>query len=476
MSVRTFGMEAPALPAPVPRTVSTRRASALQLQRDVFGAAIWVCLLVPVLIWESNGGIGQLFGGPADALTSVGRLTGLLAAALMLVQILLAARLPWAEQGFGLDSLITFHGAVGGSAFGLMTLHIVLITMGYAASARLGVPAQFWSLVRTYPGMLLAACATALIVVVVLTSRSPLRRLMRYETWHLVHLYAYLATVLALPHELWTGADFTSSAWARAFWWGLYGVTVGSVLGWRFAVPLYRTWRYRLVVTAVAPEGQGVVSVYVQGRRLQELPVQAGQFFIWRFVGAPGWTRGHPYSLSAAPRGNRLRITVKALGDGSSALASLRPGRRVIVEGPYGRLHAGVRTRRLVTLVANGIGITPMRALMEALPYAPGELTLIYRVADVESAIFREELELLAAERGADVVYVPGPRTTTRESWLPARASAVSDADALLAIAPHVADSDVYICGAPGWMQLFREAALEAGVPAANVHFERFAW
>jgi predicted ferric reductase len=476
VTVRTFGLEAAASATPVVRQVSPRRASALQRHRDVTGVALWLCLLAPVLIWESNGGIGLLFGGPGDVLTTLGRLTGMVAAALMLVQILLAARLPWPEQGFGLDSLMAFHGGVGGSAFGLLMLHILLTTAGYAASARMPVLVQLWELIRTYPGMLLAACATGLLILVVISSRAPLRRLMRYETWHLVHLYAYLATVLALPHELWTGLDFTSSTWARIFWWGLYGTTVSSVLGWRVAVPLYRSWRHRLVVTAVVPESQGVVSVYVQGRKLRDLPVQAGQFFIWRFVGAPGWTRGHPYSLSAAPRGNRLRITVKALGDGTSALTALRPGSRVIVEGPYGRLHAGVRTRRRVTLIANGIGITPMRALMEALPYAPGELTLIYRVADEESSIFRDELALLATERGADVVYVPGPRATARESWLPARAASVPDADALLAIAPHLPDSDVYICGNPAWMELVREAALDAGVPSRNVHFERFAW
>lgn len=475
MSVRTFDPGAASRVAPVPREAPSRRASTLQRHRDVTGAGLWLCLLAPVLIWEDNGGAGLLLTGPADALTSLGRLTGLLSAALMLVQILLAARLPWPEQGFGLDRLMVFHGGVGGSALGLMLLHVVLTTMGYAASARMPVAVQLWSLIRTYPGILLATCATALVILVGVSSLPSIRHLMRYETWHLIHLYAYLATLLALPHELWTGYDFTSSWWARAFWWGLYGLVVGGVLAWRVAVPLYRSWRHRLVVTAVAPEGDGVVSVYLQGRRLQDLPVQAGQFMIWRFAGQ-GWTRGHPYALSAAPRGNRLRITVKALGDGSSAVSSLRPGTRAIVEGPFGRLHGGVRTRRLVTLIASGIGITPLRALMEALPYAPGELTLVYRVADVESATFREELEMLALQRGADVVYVPGPRATSRRSWLSASAATVSDADALLAIVPDLRDSDVFISGPVPWARMVQEAALDAGVPARNIHSERFAW
>ena len=97
----------------------------------------------------------------------------------------------------------------------------------------------------------------------------------------------------------------------------------------------------------------------------------AGQFFNWRFLSGPGWTRSHPYSLSAAPTDDTLRITVKDLGDGSHALADLKPGTRVVIEGPYGRLHAGVRTRQKVTLMASGIGISPLRALLDDLPAAP---------------------------------------------------------------------------------------------------------
>ena len=53
------------------------------------------------------------------------------------------------------------------------------------------------------------------------------------------------------------------------------------------------------------------------------------------------------------------------MGDGSLALSRLQPGTRVMVEGPYGRLHAGVRTRAKVLLDLTGI--TPMRALLEDL-------------------------------------------------------------------------------------------------------------
>ena len=89
----------------------------------------------------------------------------------------------------------------------------------------------------------------------------------------------------------------------------------------------------------------------------------AGQFFSFRFLGGPGWTRAHPYSLSAAPDGRTLRITVQVVGDGSAALRLLRPGTRVLVEGPYGRLSARARTRPKVALIGAGVGVTRRRSV-----------------------------------------------------------------------------------------------------------------
>ena len=198
------------------------------------------------------------------------------------------------------------------------------------------------------------------------------------------------------------------------------------------------------------------------GRRLDRLPVAAGQFFVWRFLDAPGWTRGHPYSLSAAPTGDTLRITVKDLGDGSRGSRTCGPGTRVAIEGPYGRLHGGVRTRRKVPLLAGGIGVTPLRALLEELPQDPGDVTLVYRASHERDLVFRAELEALADARGARVFYAVGPRVADRHSWLPQEAARLSDEDALRQLVPDIADHDVYLCGADGWMDA-AERALARG-------------
>jgi ferredoxin-NADP reductase len=131
---------------------------------------------------------------------------------------------------------------------------------------------------------------------------------------------------------------------------------------------------------------------------LDRLPARAGQFFQWRFLDGPGWSRAHPYSLSATPHGHMLRITVKDLGDGSAHVASLRPGTRALIEGPYGKLTGDTYTGGPVVLLACGIGVTPLLALLGELSYRPGEATLVYRA--------RSETEVASAARA---VTVAGP-------------------------------------------------------------------
>ena len=443
--------------------------------RDLAALLAWGSVLVVVALWVSRGGLQGLVGWDGW-LTGVGRISGLVASDLILLQVFLMARVPFVERSYGQDELARRHRLVGFASFTLMIVHVVTIVLGYATTASRGVLGQAWEMVWSYPGMLLATAGSLLLVMVVVTSVRAARRRLRYESWHLLHLYAYLGAGLALPHQIWTGVDFVGTPWARAYWWSVYAVSLGAVVVYRIGLPVFRSLRHRLVVERVVTEGPGVVSVHVRGRNLHRLPVSGGQFFAWRFLSGPGWTRAHPWSLSAAPTSDRLRITVKDLGDASFALSRLQPGTRVLIEGPYGRLLPSLRTRRKVTLIASGIGITPLRALLEELDFAPGEVTLLYRASTDTDLVFHDELSALAERRGARVVWLPGHRVPGRSSWLPSDAGHLSDAEGLRRLVGDIAEHDVYLCGADAWMSAAREAALACGVPSENIHLERFSW
>jgi len=451
--------------------VDPRPARVDVVARAGAGVAVVASLAVVVALW-AGGGI-TASGSWADGLTSLGRLTGLLAADLLLVQVLLMARIPVVERAVGQDRLARWHRLAGGTSVTLMVAHIGLISWGDAAGRLAAAPATFWALTLDEPGVLLAVAGTACLVMVVVTSVRAARGRLRYESWHLLHLYAYLGVGLALPHQLWAGQDFLSSPVATAYWWTLWAAAVVAVLVWRVGLPVLRTLRHDLRVTSVACEDDTVWSIYMTGRRLDRLPVAAGQFLIWRFRSGPGWSRGHPYSLSAAPDGRSLRISVKALGDGSRLVASLRPGTRVLVEGPYGRLTARPRTRAKVAFLGAGVGVTPLRALAEDLPYAPGDAVLLQRAT--ERPLFARELDVLAAERGLDVRWLPGHRRA-RDSWVGATNDPADDLTLLRRWVPDIAERDVYVCGPEAWTTAVRATLAAAGLPAARLHVETFGW
>ncbi|MBF4764307.1 ferric reductase-like transmembrane domain-containing protein [Nocardioides islandensis] len=445
-----------------------------ELARSLAGSTLWLSLILVTYWWLTGGGIQDL-GTWSGGLDSLGRLTGLVASVLLLAQVLLMARLPVLERAFGQDRLARIHRLVGFTSFNLMLAHIVLITWGYAIGRVTAVPSTLWNLVVDYPGMLLAVGGTVALVMVVVTSIKASRRRLRYESWHLLHLYAYLGVGLALPHQLWTGTDFTSSPGRTVFWWTAWGVAAGSVLVWRVVLPVWRNLRHDLRVTSVVPEGPGTWSVYLTGKRLHALGAEAGQFLGWRFLGRPGWTRANPYSLSAAPDGRSLRITVAGAGDGSAAVAGLRPGTRALVEGPFGRLTDRARTQRRVAYFGAGVGLTPLRALAEGAPYGWGEAILFHRYTD--HPLFRDELDVLARERGLQVVGLPGRRRYDG-SWL-GTGTDVGGADDVAVLRgwlPDLAARDVYVCGPPAWADALAASLLDAGLPERQLHLEIFAW
>ncbi len=462
----------PTLTRPVPPRRAGRAARADAVVRSGSVGVLWLSLLWLVFLWVREGGVQDL-GGWESSLLSTGRLTGLVASDLLLLQVLMMARVPLLERAWGQDRLAVLHRLVGFTSFNLMVAHVGLITWGYAAGRVAATPGTLWDLTWDYPGMLLGVAGSLCLVMVVVTSIRAARRRLRYESWHLLHLYAYLGAGLALPHQLWTGQEFLRSTASTIFWWGLWIAAAGSVLVWRVGVPVWRSLRHDLRVDSVVLESEDVFSIHLRGRALHRLPVQSGQFLTWRFLGRPGWTRAHPFSLSAAPDGQRLRVTVKDLGEGSGSLRHLAPGSRVLVEGPFGRLTERARTHPKLLFIGSGVGITPLRSLAEGLAYAPGEALVLYRYSG--TPLFIGEFQALMAERGLQVYALPGPRRTP-DSWLSAHAGTATDAQALLTWVPDLAERNVFVCGPEAWTDAVRRTTARAGLPADQFHVETFKW
>jgi predicted ferric reductase len=460
-----------------PSLVSGRQTAQLRptpLPRRWNVAAVEILIVVAVNaavivgMWVRHGGITNV-ADTATAINAAGQLTALLGTYLALLGLLLVARSPWLDQLFGTDRLIGWHRWVSFGTVWLLVAHTVLTTVGYAGIARAGVLDEWWTLLGTYPYVLMATVGMVMLIVVAATSIRAARRSLSYETWYGIHLYGYLAIALAFFHELAVGTDFASDTVAQLYWVALYVVVIGCIVAFRIGQPLRLYTRHHFRVANLIEESPGVVSVYVTGKNLDQLPVRAGQFFVCRFLQGGGWWRPHPYSLSAMPNTQFLRFTVKQSGDDTDALRQLRIGTRVFLEGPYGAFTGAARTQPGVLLIAGGIGITPLRALMEELSERRNEVVLLYRASSWDQVVFKNEIDSLMRSRHASVHYLIGRRRPDRQGDL-------FSPHSIERMVPDLAQRDIYVCGPESMIHHVQRSVRALGIPRKQIHAERFAF
>jgi predicted ferric reductase len=443
-------------PRPAPGSAGPRPARVGE--RGALTVIIAGAIAVLGLWWHSTPGVHGLGGW----LTGAGEVLGLLCGYGVVILVALMARLPPLERGLGNDRLARWHAMGGRYVVSLIVAHALLIIWGYAVTAHANVLSESATLLTQYPDVLMATVAGFLLLGVGVVSMRAARRRLRYETWYFLHFYTYLAIALAFSHQLADGAAFVTDLAARFWWSAMYLTVLVLVLWYRVAMPLRAFRRHRFEVLGVKEEAPGVISVYIGGRRLDELDAEPGQFFRWRFLTRSLWWSSHPFSLSAAPGADMMRITVKNLGDHTQALARLQPGTRIFAEGPYGAFTAGDSDRG-VLLLAGGVGITPLRAIFATLP---GHVTLIYRASSERDIVFRDELDAIAAARGATVHYLIGSRAEIGGDPLSPRV--------LRSMVPDLDEQDAYVCGPAGMTSAAVAALRAAGVPRRRIHFESF--
>jgi predicted ferric reductase len=401
-----------------------------------------------------------------SVVVSVSRLAALVGTYFAVVGMFLIARIPWVEKGVGHDRLVSWHRKLGPWSLYAIGAHVFLIVVGFAGQDSIPLYKELWQFLTTYDWMWAALAGFVLMVMAGVTSYKKARAKMSYETWWMVHILTYSAVALSFMHQVVNGQMFIGHPLNRAYWTALYIAMGASIIYWRFWVPFYRSWKVNLKVEKVVVEGPGVVSVIMKGNNLTSLNAQGGQFFGWRFLAKGHFLMSHPFSLSAAPSAKHLRITVKDLGDHSQSLAHLKPGTRVFVEGPYGAFTAGRSTRPHVVLVGGGVGITPVRALMDEFN-GGAQIDVIFRASRQEDLVLKAEMDYLANKSGGSirVNYLVGPRKNHP-----------MDAASLKALVPQIADSDIYICGPQALVSAVRAAAADLGVPKNRFHDEAFAF
>ena len=431
-----------------------------RLTATIFLVLVWLGAALAVLQSFVTAGLPIQIG-----VALVAHVTGMAAGYGAAIMLILMSRAPWLEYGVGAHRLARWHAWGGPMVIILTVVHALAAVLAWAYAGSIDLMAAAKDVVGI-PGLTSALAAIVLLILVGIASLRVVRQRLSYEWWHLVHLLTYLAVALGFAHQL-AGPDLAGRRWLQVAWSLLYTYAFALVLRWRLLQPLFQLWRHRLRVEQVWQESADVISVLMSGHHLDELRAEPGQFFRWRFLTGKTWRSAYPFSLSAPPAGDRLRITVKARGDGTRRIFTIPVGTLVFAEGPYGALTRRRRRRPRVLLIAGGVGITPMRALFEVIDLPGEDVTLVYRASREQDLVLKHELDEISERSGARVVYLVGPSTDTANDM---------SAHALNRIVGNLSDHDVYLCASPRLAARVRGSLMDRGFPRHQLHEERFSF
>ena len=457
---------------------------------------VWLLILSIPFLWIRGGALQDLTTTWGTAISSLGSLFGLIASMMFLLQVLLLARVPVFEIGFGRDGMIKAHKVIGMWSFYALLGHLVFLYFGYQMSTRVFDPdlgiyrgRSFGEMIGMFnamgPSIAMAAVGTVLIVVpVILLSLKKIRSKMRYEVWHLWHMFSYIGILAALPHQVFAGPSFMANQdlefdWAAFYWFGIYVAAFACTAIYRVFLPLYRSHKYQVTVESVVPDGARGIDLRLTGKNLDKLGVRGGQFFTWRFLGSKGWVRGHPFSISTAPTATSMSVAIRVVGDGTERIAGLEPGTKVLFEGPYGRVTGDMRTGNRLLMFGAGAGVGPMISILQEQQWAPGEAILFTREPVEADTMMDADIRNLVNLRGLDHRPMFGGIPRGGSTWLaPDEDGMAGDGVELILELTNNndGDTDIYMCGPPPWMASVIRDLRKAGIPADKIHAEEFSF
>lgn len=448
--------QGPLIAAPTRATARPRRRRGTLLLGTVIGGT--------AAIWLVGGGLGQL-ADPGGAWLVLGQISGIVAALAALVGLVLVARPTWLERTEGLDRLWSGHRTAGITTTVAVVVHLVASSIGMAGGSIARTWSQYLAMLSGSAWMVAASVSAVLFVVVATTSWRRVRRRMSYETWLGIHVVGYMAVLLGFAHQITLGTDFSANTPVGHWWWiAVFSVAAAIVLWSRLGGLLGATLTGRATIARVTPVAPQTFAIEMRasGRRVRR--AVAGQFFLLRVLTGDLWWQAHPISLSARPRDGLLRFTIKANGDATARMASLRPGTRVVLEGPYGTFTVERAAGRPVLLIGGGVGTTVIRAVLADCS-AQQTPVVVVRAKSPQHVPHLAEIRAMVTDRGGRLFVVDGPRSRYPHHR-------PFTADALCAAVPDIGHRDVFVCGPPAMERELESALRAAG--AARIHIERF--
>jgi predicted ferric reductase len=388
-------------------------------------------------------------------------LTGILGSSLWAMNLWFIVRLPWQDRVFGgLDQVYFLHHFMGSLAYVLLLAHPLTLALGRWAVSPEAAAALLFPALKPFAIFAGWLALLGLMGVIFATFLWKLP----YALWKHLHAGSAVAYALAIYHVV---AAAPSSVWSEPghVLLASYGILGVAALGYRFLIERAWVQRYDYVVQSVTHLNDKAVQVEMTplGERLAFEP---GQFvFVAFFDGRDykGCAEYHPFTVRSSPTGTNLGVIIKALGDCTCHIQRITSGVLARVQGPYGAFFKGVETDKPQVWVAGGIGITPFLSMAQSLSEQTAPVDLYYLARNPDDFIGLEDLRAVSSKIKNFGVFP----LTAGDDQRPT-------IEAMLRHSGPLTDREFFLCGPPPMVNELTLRLEGLGVPAAQIHTERF--
>jgi predicted ferric reductase len=429
---------------------------------------IWVALYLLFILAPLFALLAGTWAPARDFWTEFAVALGYSGLAMMGLQIGLTARFRYVTRPWGEDVIYHFHRQISLVAAGLIVTHAVILTAGRPQMlAPLNMLQAPWS-------ARFAIVSIVALIALVVAALWRVRLKIGYEAWHLSHIVlAVVAIAAGIAHMAGSGV-YLVDPWKRALWISLTICWIALLFYVRIVKPLFMLRRpYR--VAEVRRERGDTSTLVMRPAGHPGFRFTPGQFGWLTLWGSPFKITGHPFSFSSSAEtaDGQVEMTIRNLGDFTSAVPKVSEGQRVYLDGPYGAFTIG-NPADMHVLIAGGIGVTPIMSMIRTLADRGDRrpVTLLYGSRDWDSITFREELEALQARLNLTVVHVlanPPPGWTGEQGFITADLFRRH-------LPPPYASHEYFICGPNVMMDAIERALGHMRVPLSKYHSERYSF
>ncbi len=387
-----------------------------------------------------------------------GKLVGMIAALLLMVQLLLVTRIKSLNQMVAMDRLIAIHKA-NGIAIALLALVHPLLIFAPEEITTLPLEMAFW------PEIIGAILLMGLFY---MTASALYKKELEFpfNFWMGAHkIGGPLLLSILFTHLLFSSETFEEGA-PRLIGLGFSLVCLGLLTA-RHLEPMrgLSPW----VVSQVSPAGDRATRLRLSPTHGAPFHYLPGQFAFLSFPASPVSPEAHPFTIASSPTTpEAIEFVIGKSGDWTKGVPHIKTGDTAIIDGPYGFFtHRMLEDSAPLVLIAGGIGITPMLSMIRDLhaTHDPRKIILIWSNRSEGALFAADELDTITQDLPSLSIHLLFTDQSKNERLT---------APKLRQFMQGLSTPQVFLCGPPPMMVAVRAMLKEIGIHKHRIHSEIF--